>query len=180
MKAPCAQDCIPGSFVAGGMKTPSGKWEFKSSLVEKFAASHGLDPLPSYVDCFADDPEPGLAEKYPCILSTGTRIPSTIHSRLHEVPWARSLRPEPLLEISAADAEALGIRDGSLVDVESPTSTLRVKAKLSGKILSGNVHLVHGYKECDSSRLIAHTHLDPYSGFPCYRTNRCTIRKAEV
>ena len=136
--------------------------------------------LPSYVDCFADDPEPGLAEKYPCILSTGTRIPSTIHSRLHEVPWARSLRPEPLLEISAADAEALGIRDGSLVDVESPTSTLRVKAKLSGKILSGNVPLVHGYKECDSSRLIAHTHLDPYSGFPCYRTNRCTIRKAEV
>lgn len=180
VRAPNAQDYVPGSYVAGGMKTVSGKWEFHSNIVAKFTQSHGLNPLPTYVDCFSDDASPDLAEKYPYILSTGTRIPNTIHSRLHEVPWARSLRPEPALEISRTDADALGLQDGDWTEVETPTGKLRIKAKVSGKIQPGNVHLVHGYRECDSSRLIDSRHLDPYSGFPCYRTNRCMIRKAEV
>lgn len=176
----CAQDYVPGSYVAGGMKTPSGKWEFKSNIVGKFTESHGLNALPTYVDCFADDASPDLAEKYPYILSTGTRISSTIHSRLHEVPWARSLRPEPALEISTADAADLNVREGDWVEVSTPTGKLRMKVKISGKIQPGNVHLVHGYRECDSSRLIDSKHLDYYSGFPCYRTNRCIVRKIEV
>lgn len=146
----------------------------------KFTESHGLNALPTYVGCFADDASPDLAEKYPYILSTGTRISSTIHSRLHEVPWARSLRPEPALEISTADAAGLNVREGDWVEVSNPTGKLRMKVKISGKIQPGNVHLVHGYKECDSSRLIDSKHLDPYSGFPCYRTNRCIVRKIEV
>ena len=180
VRAPNAQDYVPGSYVAGGMKTVSGKWEFHSNIVAKFTQSHSLNPLPTYVDCFSDDASPNLSEKYPYILSTGTRIPNTIHSRLHEVPWARSLRPEPALEVSLTDADSLGLQDGDWVEVENPTGKLRIKAKVSGKIQSGNVHLVHGYRECDSSRLIDSRHLDPYSGFPCYRTNRCIVRKAEV
>lgn len=180
VRAPNAQDYVPGSYVAGGMKTVSGKWEFHSNIVAKFTQSHSLNPLPTYVDCFSDDASPNLSEKYPYILSTGTRVPNTIHSRLHEVPWARSLRPEPALEVSLTDADSLGLQDGDWVEVENPTGKLRIKAKVSGKIQSGNVHLVHGYRECDSSRLIDSRHLDPYSGFPCYRTNRCIVRKAEV
>ena len=120
------------------------------------------------------------AQQYPYILSTGTRLPNTIHSRLHEVPWARSLRPQPMVEISNTDAQTLGIAEGDLVEVSSPFGSVRAAAKVSGKIQSGNIHLAHGYGECDSSRLIGADHRDPYSGFPCYRTNRCAIRKVEV
>lgn len=180
VKVEAARDYVPGSYMAGGMKTPSGKWEFKSGILAKFTESHGLQPLAVYQDCFADDEKGEYARQYPYILSTGARIPNAIHSRLHDVPWARSLRPRPLLEISAADAERLGIADGDLVEAASPYGTARAAAKVSGKIQTGNVHLVHGYGECDSSRLIGPAHLDPYSGFPCYRTNRCTIRKVEV
>lgn len=180
VKVDIAQDYVPGTYLSQGMKTPSGKWEFKSNIVSKFAESHNLNPLPTYIDCFSDDISPVYAQMYPYILSTGTRIPGTIHSRLHEVPWARSLRTEPQLEVSLADAETLGIKAGDLVEVESPTGKIQIRVKISGKILPGNVHLVHGYRECDSSRLINSAHLDPYSGYPGYRSNRCTIRKVKV
>ena len=179
VKVAAARDYVPGSYVAGGMKTPSGKWEFQSNILGKFTASHGLEGLPTYRDCFSDDRSEDEARRYPYILTTGTRIPNTIHSRLHEVPWARSLRPEPLLEISLADARALDVADGDWVEVESPEGgRLSARAKVSGRILKGNVQLAHGYRECDSSRLIRAEHLDPYSGFPAYRTNRCILRKA--
>jgi len=175
-----AKEYVPGSFLAGGMKTPSGKWEFQSNILAKFTQSHGLQPLAVYRDCFDDDKDPAYAQQYPYILSTGTRLPNTIHSRLHEVPWARSLRPQPMVELSNDDARTLGIAEGDLVEVSSPFGSVRAAAKVSGKIQSGNIHLAHGYGECDSSRLIGADHRDPYSGFPCYRTNRCAIRKVEV
>lgn len=179
VKVAAAREYVPGSYVAGGMKTPSGKWEFQSNIIAKFTASHHLEPLATYVDCFADDETPEFAARYPYLLTTGTRIPNSIHSRLHEVPWARSLRPQPLLELSSSDARALGIGQGDPVEVESPYGKLSLHAKISGKIQAGNVQLVHGYRACDSSRLMSPRHLDPYSGFPCYRSNRCTVRKAE-
>lgn len=175
-----AKDYVPGSYLAGGMKTPSGKWEFKSNILAKFTGSHDLQPLAIYKDCFADDERPEYAELYPYILATGTRIPNTIHSRFHEVPWARSLRPQPFLEISSVDAVKLGIVEGDVAEVSSPYGKVQAAVKISGKIQEGNIHLAHGYKECDSSRLMSYKHLDPYSGFPCYRSNRCTIRKVEV
>lgn len=175
-----AREYVPGSYLSGGMKTPSGKWEFHSNILGKFTESHGLQPLTVYRDCFADDEKPEYARDYPYLLSTGTRIPNTIHSRFHQVPWARSLRPEPAIEISAVDAEELGIAEGDPILLTSPYGSVQANAKVSGKLQPGNVHLVHDYAECDSSRLIGAAHLDPYSGFPCYRSNRCAIRKVEV
>ncbi len=179
VKAPVAREYIPGSYVAGGMKTPSGKWEFHAQMLDRFTQSHHLEPLATYVDCFADDRDPALAEDYPYILTTGTRVPNTIHSRLHQVPWARSLRPSPLLEISRSDAQELGIAQGEPIEVETPQGRVCAPAKISGKIQKGNVLLVHGYGACDASSLLSSDHLDPYSGFPCYRSSRCMLRKAE-
>jgi len=179
VKVPAAQKYVPGSYLAGGMGTPSGKYEFKSNLIGMFAESHNLNPLAVYEDCFADS-APGDDVKYPYIMTTGARIPNSIHSRLHEVPWARSLRPIPHMEISLDDAQELALKSEDLVEVSSPTGSIQVLVHVSGKIQKGNVHLVHGYKECDSSQLINHKHLDPYSGFPGYKSVRCNIRKVEA
>ena len=119
-----------------------------------------------------------MRRDYPFHLSTGTRIGTAIHSRLHESPWARSIRPEPLCEIHFQDAEALGIRDRDPVILWSPKGEIRVKAKLTSKLKPGHLQMLHGYSEANVNLLVSTTHLDPYTGFPGFKGLRCNIRKA--
>ena len=41
------------------------------------------------------------------------------------------------------------------------------------------MNLFHGYSEADANSLMDANHLDPYSGFPAYRSTRCAVRKEE-
>lgn len=179
IKVPAAKPYIPGTLLENGCNTPSGKFEFKSQLIEKYAESHGLDPLTTYRDCFDDDEDPSYAEKFPLCLTTGTRLPNTIHSRFHEVPWARSMRPEPMVDINPKDAEERGIKQGDMVILESPNGSLKIKANLTAKVHHTNVHLVHGMTEANANNLTNPLHLDPYSGFPGFKSVRCNLRKVE-
>ena len=56
-----------------------------------------------------------------------------IHSRIHETPWLRSLRPDPTCEIHTADAARLGIQEGDTVALTSPSGEIRMKVKLTHK-----------------------------------------------
>lgn len=179
VKVPAAREYVPGSFLAGSIGTPTGKIEFHSNLVGMFEKSHGLNPIATIRGSFDDDASPDYAVQYPYYLTTGARIGNSIHSRLHEVPFARSIRPEPQVDISIEDAAELHVKTGDVVELSSPTGSIRVKAYVSGKLQKNNIHLVHGYREADSSKLIAADHLDPYSGFPAYKHVRCNIRKVE-
>ena len=76
-----------GSILERGANTPTGKLELYSERI----AAHpewGLDALPTYRPPYNPDPE-----QYPFLLCAGTRIPNALHSRLHDVPWERSLLP---------------------------------------------------------------------------------------
>ena len=180
LKLPNAVLRAPGTCRKEGFNTPSGKFEFYSQTVAEFQDTYGLDPLPRYKSCFADDDNPKQAEEYPFFLSAGTRIPNTLHSRLHEVPWSRAVRREPVVEIHPDDAKRLGIEAGDTVIVYSAVGEVRVKAMLTSKINRMNVQVAHGYSEANISQLISTKHLDPYSGFPGYKAARCNIKKAEV
>ncbi len=177
VKVPAARPYVPGTLTAKGYDTPSGKFEFKSLCIEKYGEKYPLDPLTTYKDCFADDEDPSYAEKYPLCLTTGTRLPNTIHSRFHEVPWARFMRPEPMADINPADAAKRGVKQGGMIVLESPGGRLEVKANLTGKVLSGNVHFIHGYSGANANLLTSPNHLDPYSGFPAYKSARCNFYK---
>ena len=90
-----------GSILERGVNTPTGKLELYSERI----AAHpewGLDALPTYRPPYNPDPE-----QYPFLLCAGTRIPNALHSRLHDVPWERSLLPDPVVEMSMEDAERL-------------------------------------------------------------------------
>lgn len=174
---PDAHPDVAGELLKNGFPTPSGKFEFWSEAVAEFSASHGLDPLPTYRDPFDDCI--GTPEEYPLKLITGARLPNAIHSRLHEVPWLRSLRPEPTADLSLEDAGELGISQDDWMEITTPTGSVRVKAHSSSKIQPGEVHLYHGYREANANDLVSEEHLDPYSGFPGYRANRCSVRKVE-
>ena len=43
----------------------------------------------------------------------------------------------------------------------------------------GVVFMFQSYENADVNRIIGWNHLDPYSGFPGYRTVRCKLEKRE-
>lgn len=163
---------VEGAYIRGGMKTKSGKFELDSCLIGDHP-EWGLDSLPTYCEPLNQADE----KKYPFTLCAGARIPNAIHSRLHEVPWVRSLRPDPTADISLEDGEALEIQDKDDIEIFTEKGSITVKAHPSARVLPGMVHMYHGYREANVNGLLDGNHLDPYSGFPAYRSARCGIRK---
>lgn len=160
-----------GSSLAKGLNTPTGKFELYSRII----ADHpewNLDPLPTYKPPYNPDPE-----KYPFMLCAGTRIPNALHSRLHDVPWERSLLNDPSVEMSMEDAEELGIELGDEVEIVTNIGSLTFKAIPTATVQKGDVFIYHGYREVDINSILDGSNLDPYSGFPAYRSAYCTIRR---
>ena len=161
-----------------GFRTPSGKMEFSSSILEKYSDHPGIDGLPLYAEPpYSPVASPDRARDYPFILSTGSRLPMFIHSRLFRLPWVRSLRPDAAADLNSSDAAALGIAQGDLIELASPTGAIKVRANLSQTILPGVVHMIHGYSEADVNTLLEGDYLDPISGFPGYKAALCAVRK---
>ena len=179
VKVPIAKPVVPGDYIKRGFKTSTGKFEFYSTAIAACDPKFGLNPLPVYEDSLADQNDPETRERYPFYLCTGARIPNAIHSRTHETPWLRSLRPDPTCELNRQDAKRLGIQNGDTVALSSPHGEIRVKAKLTGKTKPGTVQMFHGYTEANVNELIGRNHLDPYSGFPGFKGMRCDIRKCQ-
>ena len=160
-----------GSTIAKPLGTPTGKLELYSEII----AAHpewGLDALPTYTPPRNPDPE-----KYPFLLCAGTRIPNAIHSRMHDVPWARHLMPEPSVEMSMEDADAYGIELGDDVEIITNIGSLTFKAIPTATVQQGEVYIYHGYRERDINSILDGTNADPYSGFPAYRSAYCCIRR---
>jgi len=155
-----------------GLKTPTGKFELKSELI----AAHpewGLDPLPTYVAPL-DNADP---EQYPMILTHGGRLPHALHSRLHDVKWLRSLRPQAMADMNPDEAANMDIAQDDVIEISTPMGSVTVCANLTYKVPRGLISLYHGYREANFNSLIDSDRLDPYSGFPAVRSNRCRVTK---
>ena len=155
-----------------GFHTPTGKFELRSTILEKHP---GLDPLPTWRDSI-DDADPKI---YPFRLVTGARLPNALHSRLHDVPWLRSLRPEAAADLNDEDARRLGIVRGERIEIATTAGSVTVAANPTARVKRGTVHLYHGYREADANAIVPAGHNDPYSGFPGYRSVRCAVRRTE-
>ncbi len=170
IKVPDAKAFQPGAYSRAGYDTPTGKFELYSSTIEKLQDA-ALSPLPEYVEPY-DEADP---ECYPFILSIGARLPFALHSRLHDVPWPRSLRPDPMVDMNSKDARRLGIELNDWVYVENEIGRIRVRANPSSSMMEGMLQIYHGYKEADANELVPDAHLDEYSGYPGYNCVRCRI-----
>lgn len=162
------------AYLKEGFNTPTGKFEFKSTIIEKYSEQYGIDPLPTYKDSLDNVDE----NEYPLILTSGARLPMAFNSRLHKVSCTKYLHPEPTVDINIEDAEVLNIKKGDMVKILTSKGEVIVKAKPSHKILKGNIHMYHGYEEVDVNLLFDKNHLDPISGFPGFKSVRCKIEKA--
>lgn len=156
-----------------GLNTPTGKFELKSAVIEQHP-EWGLDPLPTYKEPL-DDADP---EEYPFVFTSGSRIPGAIHSRLHKVPRNRSLQPDPTADMNQADCDRLGVKEGDEIEISTARGLIRVKVHPTLSVPEKLVNLFHGYSEADAESIMDGDHLDPYSGFPAYRSTRCAVKKA--
>lgn len=170
MKAPKLLQRKELGYLDHGCATSTGRIELYSELIA--SCGEGYEPLPKYY-------EPAVRPngENPFILLTGVRVPNAIHTRLHNVPWARALRPEPAADISVEDAQRLGIEPGDDIVLSSEHGEITVKANPTAMVSPGQVYMFHGYSEADVSTLLDHGELDAYSGFPGFKSGRCNVRK---
>ncbi len=113
-------------------KTPSGKIEFAS---ERFARN-GYDPLPRYEP---PEVEPGRQR-----LITGHMAQFT-HAANQNNLWLNELYPENEVWIHPQVAAEKNIEDGDYVRVKSDIAEIRIKAKVTRRIRSDTVYIVHGF-----------------------------------
>ena len=179
VKITTSKPFVPGAYLKGGLSTPTGKFEFYSASIAGIDPKYGLNPLPEYEDALFDQNDEETKANYSFTLITGIRVPHTIHSRLHETPWLRSLRPKPFVEINKQDGTEMGVEDGDMMEMSSPYGKIRVQAKLTSKMKRGVLHMTHGYSEANVNCLLGKDHLDRYSGFPGLKGMRANIRKCE-
>jgi anaerobic selenocysteine-containing dehydrogenase len=119
-------------FADGGFPTPSGKCEFFSARL----ASQGLDGLPDHLPNFeaaGSDPRHPLA-----MISPPAR--NFLNSSFVNVKSLRDIEGEPLLEISALDAAARGIRDGEVVRIFNDRGSHCCTARVSERAREGVVN----------------------------------------
>ncbi len=179
VKVPEYQAYVPGTLLKDGFETPSGKLELWSNVIAQVRGDReDLNPLPVWQP--GGNVTPVDTEKYPMTLISGSRIPNAIHSRMHEeMPWPRTVREYASADIHPEDAARLGIKDGDKISLSTENGSIQVRAHLTAAGSPGDVYMFHGYREANVNTLIAHTHLDPYSGFPGFNQMSCAVERVE-
>ena len=163
---PEAQPPVIGETWKNGLPTPSGKFEFCSNMLKMC----GVNPVPNYPEeLYHPEGKRGY------LLSTGVRMAHTLHSRLHKVPVLRSLRPEPMADISLEDAQKLGLNRGNWVRLTTDGGSLKIRVNPTSTVLKGTIHLYHGYEEVSANELLTPDSLDPCTGFPTYKSIACDM-----
>jgi thiosulfate reductase/polysulfide reductase chain A len=114
-------------------KTPSGKIEFKSSLLE----NAGYESFPAW------EPAP-VPSKGQFRLVVGRNALHT-HVSTQNNPYLNELSSENVLWINSEKAADLGINDGDLVEVSSKVGSGKIRAFVTDLIHPEAVFMLHGF-----------------------------------
>jgi len=137
-----------GVRLYGAPKEPSRAWIGPRVFEKKMAAEAVLEMSPGRtreIDTRALD--------YPYVLVTGIAgVSSWVWAR--DVSSHESIPKSAFAEISEADAEELGISDGSMIDVESQAGSITVSAKPTKGLMKGVVFVPHGFDDARVSVLM--------------------------
>ncbi len=159
------------------IKTPSGKIELKSSLLE----NAGYPSFPAY--------EPvNRPENNQFRLVVG-RVAAHTHVSTQNNPYLCELFPENTLWINAQRAANLGISDGEPVSIASRRGTGTIKAFVTDLIHPDTVFMVHGFgheaKEAErcynkgiSDSVLQESITDRVGGSPALHDTFVTVEKA--
>jgi formate dehydrogenase alpha subunit len=118
------------------------------------------------------------SEEYPFILTTGRNL---FHyhtgTMTRRSPKLEREAPEPYVEMSRSDAKRLGISDGERVAVSSRRGSIRLKARVTDRIIPGTIFVPFHYAEAAANRL-TNAALDPISDIPELKVCAAKLEKA--
>lgn len=165
----------------------------KIELYSHTFAAHGYPPLPDYEEpAMSPLSQPDLATQYPLVL-TNAKFTTFIHSQQRALPALRKSSPEPTAELHPETAARYGIGNKEWMIVESPRGAIKVRARVTNRIIPGVVCCQHGWwQECgelklpgynpyteqgaNPSVLIGSDLADPISGSLPHRSYLCRVR----
>jgi trimethylamine-N-oxide reductase (cytochrome c) len=134
-----------------GLETPSGKLEFESQLVLKYAPDDKeRPPVAKWID-HDQLPTSPLSKEYPYLLmSNHPRY--RFHSQGDEIIWLREIYkvkgPDGYMYeavwINPLDAEKLGVKTGDVVKIHNDIGTVLVGALVTWRMKPGVVSIDHG------------------------------------
>ena len=102
-------------------------------------------------------------DRYPFVMNTGRQLyhwhTGTMTRRASGLDQRE---PTPTMEISAADAAALGLADGDLARVTSRRNSLVISCRISDRVARGQVFVPFHFREA-AANLLTNPVLDPYA-----------------
>lgn len=127
--------------------TPSGKFEFHSSVLEARGREvpGRFNPLPQYYEPDESvEATPELAKKYP--LNIISQHPAfRTHSQYYNLPWIQEIEGPAKVFMSREDAEKRGIKDGDMVRIFNDRGQLEnITAKVGIRLKEGVVEMSSG------------------------------------
>ncbi len=165
-----------------GFQTPSGKFEIKSSLLEKM----GLEGLPKYEESFETPASrPKMVNRFPLVLGTGPFKPD-MKSCLRAIPDFIDRYPDPMVQINPKDAEQRGISPKDTVVIKTARGFVEMRADVTENVMEGFVYAPAGgggphgpesWRKANVNVLTDLEQFDPISGFPVYKTLMCQVKK---
>ncbi len=165
-------------YAAGGFATPSGKVEFASERLRQA----GLQAVP-FEDGRLDNPISFARQSaaYPLIGISGPRTSCLTHSQFHHIAALLEEEAGAAVDLQPADAKALGIDSGDLVEVASPRGRLTMPARISQLVKAGTVQIAWGWGETEPAaninNLTDDDHRNAVTGTPANRSFMCQVRK---
>ncbi|SPD75298.1 putative anaerobic dehydrogenase [uncultured Desulfobacterium sp.] len=166
-----------------GFSTPSGKWEIRSSLIEKA----GYSPFPVYKNMTEGPDNTEMFKDYPLTLTTGARLQSSFRSQHLNIPGLLKLQPNAEVLIHKEDAGPRGIVTGDRVIVVTERGEAIFTAHVTEDILAGVVEVnqgggtpiqAEGWRDSNVNILTDDKNRDPLSGFPVFKALLCQVKKS--
>ena len=159
-------------------KTPSGKIELKSSLLE----DAGFESFPEY------EPVPSPSEdQFRLVVG---RLALHTHVSTQNNPYLNELCPENVLWINDKRAQELGIKDGDTVEVSSRVGSGKITVKVSDLIHPEAAFMLHGfgheaelarrsYRKGVSDAVLQENITDKIGGSPALHDTFVTVKRPE-
>lgn len=162
-------------YEKSGFNAPGGK----ANIFSEVFAAMGYDPMPSYQEPAENcRSAPEIAKEYPLIGLTGRPGPMYVHCQSRTWPWIREMRPEPSAMINTLDAAELGIKDGDMVEFESPRGKIQIKADVNNIIGQGVTYVPGGWAEANYNRLNIDDKLSVISSQQNY--SMCLVKVSKI
>jgi anaerobic selenocysteine-containing dehydrogenase len=131
---------------------------------------------------------PTVDSTYPLIMAAGLRTRWTANTIQRDPAWRKGKGPHCALNLSPADATALGIRDGDAVRVATNRGSLTMPAQVDKKLMAGHVWMPNGFGMISSDGMVQGANQneltdvadrDPFTGIPHHRYVRCRVERVE-